>query len=65
MEALFLLAVALFLYFIPALEAHRRRHRNARAIAALNALLGWTVLGWIVALVWALTDDVNGEVRYG
>lgn len=24
------------------------------AIFALNLLLGWTVIGWIVALVWAL-----------
>jgi hypothetical protein len=24
------------------------------AICALNILLGWTFLGWIVALVWAL-----------
>ncbi len=61
MEALFLLAVAMFLYFIPAMEARRRNHRNAAAIGALNALLGWTVLGWIIALVWALTDNVRRE----
>jgi Superinfection immunity protein len=26
------------------------------AICALNLLLGWTVIGWIAALVWALTN---------
>lgn len=33
------------------------KKRNAGAIFVLNLLLGWTVIGWIVALVWALTVD--------
>jgi ABC-type transport system involved in cytochrome c biogenesis permease component len=43
------------LYFLPALLALARSHHQRLAIAALNLLLGWTVLGWVVALVWALT----------
>lgn len=43
------------LYFIPALWAMYRRHPQAAAISTLNLLLGWTVLGWIGALVWAQT----------
>jgi hypothetical protein len=31
--------------------------RNASAIIALNLLLGWTFLGWVIALVWALKKD--------
>lgn len=54
---IFILLVCLFIYFIPAVEATRIGHRNAKAIAVLNAFLGWTVLGWIVALVWANLDD--------
>jgi hypothetical protein len=34
-----------------------RKKRNATAIFALNLLLGWTVLGWVAALVWAVTSD--------
>ena len=52
---LFLLLVGLALYGTPAFVAFGRDHHNARAILALNVLLGWTVLGWIGALVWALT----------
>jgi len=33
------------------------RKRNARAIFWLNLLLGWTVAGWIVALILALMKD--------
>ncbi len=47
------------LYLVPAFVAFFRSHRNWPAIAALNLLLGWTVLGWIGAFVWSLTDNVK------
>lgn len=46
---------ALLLYFSPAILAHKRQHANAMAITVLNIVLGWTVLGWVVSLVWAFT----------
>jgi ABC-type transport system involved in cytochrome c biogenesis permease component len=48
-------------YIAPAFVAHIRHHRNASAIMALNVLLGWTILGWVIALVWALTDNVEPD----
>lgn len=47
--------LALFVYFIPASVALARSHHSTLAILALNLLLGWTFLGWVAALVWALT----------
>lgn len=52
MEAIALLA---FVYALPALNAWKRKHHNAAAITALNVLLGWTILGWVAALVWSFT----------
>jgi hypothetical protein len=48
-------------YFVPTIIAIRRKHPQAVAISALNILLGWSVLGWVGALVWSLvvTDDGN------
>lgn len=46
-------------YFIPAIIAYSRRHRSAHAIAALTLLLGWTVLGWLVAVIWSLTGNTR------
>jgi hypothetical protein len=46
-------AVGLVGYFLPSIVARAREHRQMIAIAVLNAFLGWTVLGWVVALVWA------------
>jgi hypothetical protein len=44
-------------YFLPFIIAAVRNHRNAPAIFLLNLLLGWTLLGWIGALIWAVHKD--------
>jgi len=41
-------------YFLPAIIAVCRRHISAGPIFLFNLLLGWTVLGWILALVWSI-----------
>ncbi len=55
--AFLILILLLTLYLLPALIAGLRSHRNFAAILALNLFLGWSILGWIVSLVWALTSD--------
>jgi len=49
------LFIAALLYLLPTLFAAARGNSNTLAIFALNLLLGWTVLGWVLALVWSLT----------
>ena len=51
----------IILYFTPVIVATNRKHRNAGAIAVLNLFLGWTLVGWVAALVWSFTD--NCEVQ--
>lgn len=53
MVVLYMLAVVG--YLLPAIIATLRGHHQQNAIGALNLLLGWTLLGWIGALVWSLT----------
>ena len=48
-------AVFIALYFLPGFVAAMRGHHNVAAIVVLNLFLGWTLLGWVVALVWAMT----------
>lgn len=43
------------LYFLPTIVGWNKR--NSGAILTLNLLLGWTFIGWVVALVWAMTHD--------
>ena len=51
---LFLMLVVIALYFLPALIALNRGHPNKLPIGVLNLLLGWSLIGWVAALVWAL-----------
>jgi T4 superinfection immunity protein/zinc ribbon protein len=53
------LVVSLFLYFLPTYLA--RNKSNFTAILVLNLLAGWTFIGWIVALVWALSSEPQRE----
>jgi len=46
------------LYFLPSIIALARSKRDTTAIFVLNLLLGWTAIGWVIALVWALKTDV-------
>ena len=51
---LFLLAVGGFVYFFPTVVAFYGKKSNRGAILVLNLLLGWTLLGWVGALIWAM-----------
>ena len=44
-------AILLAIYFLPTLVAVNVKRKNSAAIFALNLLLGWTGLGWVVSLV--------------
>ena len=44
-------------YFLPYLIARQRQKRTKNAIGLLNLLLGWTLLGWVGALIWAVLED--------
>jgi hypothetical protein len=49
------LFVAALLYFLPAIIGHNKR--DSTGIFVLNLLVGWTVIGWFVALLWACASD--------
>ena len=55
MEWLFGGAVAV-VYFVPAMVARVRGHVRAAGIFWLNLALGWTLIGWVLTLVWALSN---------
>ena len=51
---LLLVVLTFVLYFLPAVIAFLRKHKNKLAIFLLNLLLGWTVLGWVASLIWSV-----------
>lgn len=42
------------LYFLPTIDAARYRHPKQPAILLLNFSLRWTIVAWVIALLWAL-----------
>lgn len=57
MEPIFLVILAVGFYFLPGLVARKRMHRQQASIWFLTLALGWTLLGWVAAMVWALAQD--------
>ena len=63
-----LIAVMTFLlflfvmYWLPTLIAIVRQTPSALGVAMLNFFLGWTIIGWILALVWALAANTSPQV---
>jgi hypothetical protein len=53
---LFLLFLGL-MYFLPAIIG--RDKSDAGLIFVVNLFLGWTVVGWIVAFIWACAADTK------
>lgn len=51
---LLLLCLLLVLYFVPAAIAYARDHRNFAGVLLLNIFLGWTLVGYVMALIWSL-----------
>jgi hypothetical protein len=58
-----LVAVGFFLYFLPWAVASIRQVHADGGIMALNLFLGWSVIGWSGALIWAITAETEGEFK--
>lgn len=43
------------LYLLPSIIGFNKK--SALGIFVLNLLLGWTYIGWVIALVWAIVAE--------
>ena len=57
--AIALLPLFFIAYLTPVFIAVLRKHRFTTAIGFINLALGWTVVGWLAAIVWAVNKDVR------
>jgi len=48
--------LAIVFSFLPTILAASRHHHNVLGVFLVNFFLGWTVIGWVIALVWALSQ---------
>lgn len=47
------------IYFAPMGVALMRKHNNFISLSLVNFLLGWTVIFWVVALLWSMNKNVS------
>lgn len=52
-------ALAGFAYVLPLMLAVKNRHPSAAGVAVVNIFLGWTMVGWVIALAWAVSSPVR------
>jgi cell division protein FtsX len=45
------------LYFVPAYVAYKRKKQNFTSILLVNFFFGWSMIGWVGCLAWALAAD--------
>jgi hypothetical protein len=55
MELGLIFFAAAAVYFLPSWIGSSKQNRTS--IFLLNLFLGWTLIGWVVALVWATTKE--------
>jgi len=54
------------IYFLPTVAAVIRRDKRTGAIFVLNLFVGWTLVGWVLLLMWSvLSDNVRARPEAG
>lgn len=56
--------IGLAMYFLPTIVAGVRHVTCRGGIVMLNIFLGWTGIGWIIALIWAFTAPTWYDYYY-
>ena len=52
-----LVPVSLAIYLLPIIIAAAKHKRDMLGVVLLNVLAGWSLVGWIISLVWAFSPD--------
>jgi hypothetical protein len=55
----FLILISIPLYFLPSIIGFKKK--NHLSILLLNIFLGWSIIGWVVALIWAVAEEESVE----
>jgi len=56
----FIILIPVFIvYFLPTIVAVVDKRHSTGGVFLLNLFLGWTILGWIGALIWAVSSKMS------
>jgi hypothetical protein len=51
-----MIVVLVLVYALPTIVASARTPHKKTVIVLVNLFLGWSVLGWLIAMIWAATN---------
>lgn len=51
--AFIVLIFLIIFYFLPSIIAFKRDHHAKIGILIINTIIGWTIIAWVVTLIWA------------
>src|SRR2546430_15828215 len=60
--SLLVLGLAVLVYFLPSIIANARHNINTGAVLVINIFLGWTFIGWVVALAMAAGGQTQRQI---
>lgn len=55
------LLLAIIIYMIPTVIALARDIPQRSTVAVVNIIFGWTLIGWVIAFIWALMAETRSE----
>jgi hypothetical protein len=61
--AILFVAMLAAIYFLPTIVAVARVHRYMPVILFINIFFGWTAVGWIIVLIWAIIGEKRAIVQ--
>lgn len=64
-EGILMLIVLVLIYFIPSIIVCNNDHKNLEGVMILNLFLGWTFIGWVIALIWAVSNNEETSINRG
>lgn len=62
LAAILFLLFVLAVYLIPTIIAFSRGHASKWGISVLNIVLGWSLVFWVIALIWSLSNKGQNQV---
>ena len=62
--AAFIAMILAVFYFLPAMIADVRKTAYRITILRINVFFGWTILGWLAALLWACTEKIERRAEW-
>lgn len=57
------IVILIALYFLPTVIAIGRKINKPAGVIAVNVLLGWTLIGWVAALVMAFSMETATDYQ--